>query len=176
MNLKKTLKKPVNFNLVFVLVVAVLLLIIATIAFLSIYDIKETIDNIKNETNEMRNLDDIGDVEGYGLIVNSLYYSSYKFLTPFAVFIFIKIPFFTALGLILFSIIARIVYNKGIIKAYRILMGFCYFFILAFAIFYTMILLNTFVEGIIAVIIDLTVAIFTILAIRNTYTKRILQN
>ena len=139
---KTWVKRPVNFNMASLLLIAAILLIFAAICFGSYLESEAELNSLKTEINRVRSQDEIDDVEGYGLIINSIGYAIGAIGGAFILGYFVFIPVIIALVIIAFSVVSRVIYSAVSSKrllAYRIVSGFGYFFMLAAFLLYSLI-------------------------------------
>lgn len=162
------IKRPVNFNLVSLIAVALFYLIIAVLGAVKYCSIVGEISNMKSDIDNTLG-GEVGDVEGYGVIAESIGYIFALMGRDLFVYCMVIIPIVFAVIITLFAVISRLVYKKGI-TTYRILMGICYFLLALLLIPYSGISLTFGIVGELFAILNLCVLIT---GIRNTYSQRI---
>lgn len=144
---KAWIKRPVNFNMASLLLVAAILLIFAAICF-GIY---------------------FGGEEEH----NSQPTSIGNLLNTLVLGFFVIIPLVISLVIIIFSVVSRIIYsavNSKRLLAYRIVSGIGYFFMLAGCLLYSSFY---FYAGIAAAVFDLLVIAVFVIGVKNTYSEKI---
>lgn len=152
---KVWVKRPVNFNMASLLLVAAILLIFAAICF-GIY---------------------LGGEEEINFQSVSIVTIIISLLNALALGFLVIIPLVISLVIIIFSVVSRIIYsavNSKRLLAYRIVSGIGYFFMLASFLLYSSVFFLNIAMAIPAVFFDLLVISIFIALIRNTYSKRIL--
>lgn len=170
---RRTWIRPVTFNFVSVTVLAALIMLVGMLCVFALGSTSTTKTDIKadiEETYENAGDEGLGDVEGYGVIINGLAYgflamgeiivAAIAILCGFGAFII----FFPAL-------LARLLYkdSDGRILAYRIIMGIDYGIITAMAIG----VLSMQEELSTAWLIPLGMLVIVVCGIINTYSERI---
>lgn len=165
--------RKITFNLISVGFVVVFLLGVAVFTHVRMQTLDGALTDLKSDIREVQQEDEIGDVEGYGLILNGLAYGAGiigKFLIEV---LFVWIPGIFAGVLLLFSVLARVLYreNKERVLIYRILMGIVYG---------VLFILELLLLGILSIHVSLFAVVLMsgilsviVLGIRNTYTERI---
>lgn len=122
------MKKQVNKNLVWnMAVIGILaLVIIIGLAYFCIAD--AGLNVLGNDINQARSAGEIGDVEGYGIIMKGIGYGLGSFGLLLILALFVIFPGIMTIYILTFSLIARLIYANtgGRILAYRILMGFSF--------------------------------------------------
>lgn len=176
---KEYIKRPVNFNLVSMLFIAVLLVGGVILSFYAESWIGSSeFNELGSSINETLSHGEIEDVEGYGLIVESFAYGLGIVGEVFFWVFMIMSSVIISLIIIMLSIISRAVYsaeNHKRLLAYRIIVGVCYFFMLAsFLLFSVLFFFNPITFVLAAVFEILVIAVF-IIGIRNTYSEKILK-
>lgn len=174
------IERPVNFNLISAIAIALILVIMAVIGHSQIMPEETKLSELKNDIDRTLSQEEIDDVGGYGLIAGSLGYGIKKIAYGVTFDILVGIPRVISAVTAVSAVVLRIVYsakNPKCIKAYRIIAGFNYLFILfSIAVYTCMVLTDGYVIIIIpTVILDLLIARMLITSIRNTYSKRILE-
>lgn len=148
---KAWIKRPVNFNMASLLLVAAILLIFAAICFGFIWAGEEELNS---------------QTVSIGTILISL-------LNALALGFFVIIPLVISLVIIIFSVVSRIIYSAVNLKrllAYRIVSGIGYFFMLAGCLLYSSFY---FYAGIAAAVFDLLVIAVFVIGVKNTYSEKI---
>lgn len=148
---KASIKRPVNFNMASLLLVAAILLIFAAICFGFIWAGEEELNS---------------QTVSIGTILISL-------LNALALGFFVIIPLVISLVIIIFSVVSRIIYsavNSKRLLAYRIVSGIGYFFMLAGCLLYSSFY---FYAGIAAAVFDLLVIAVFVIGVKNTYSEKI---
>lgn len=148
---KAWIKRPVNFNMASLLLVAAILLIFAAICFGFIWAGEEELNS---------------QTVSIGTILISL-------LNAWALGFFVIIPLVISLVIIIFSVVSRIIYsavNSKRLLAYRIVSGIGYFFMLAGCLLYSSFY---FYAGIAAAVFDLLVIAVFVIGVKNTYSEKI---
>lgn len=148
---KAWIKRPVNFNMASLLLVAAILLIFAAICFGFIWAGEEELNS---------------QTVSIGTILISL-------LNALALGFFVIIPLVISLVIIIFSVVSRIIYsavNSKRLLAYRIVSGIGYFFMLAGCLLYSSFYFYT---GIAAAVFDLLVKAVFVIGVKNTYSEKI---
>lgn len=148
---KAWIKRPVNFNMASLLLVAAILLIFAAICFGFIWAGEEELNS---------------QTVSIGTILISL-------LNALALGFFVIIPLVISLVIIIFSVVSRIIYsavNSKRLLAYRIVSGIGYFFMLAGCLLYSSFY---FYAGIAAAVFDLLVIAVFVIGVKNTYSEKI---
>lgn len=146
---KAWIKRPVNFNMASLLLVAAILLIFAAIGFIWAGE-----EELNSQTVSI------------GTILISL-------LNALALGFFVIIPLVISLVIIIFSVVSRIIYsavNSKRLLAYRIVSGIGYFFMLAGCLLYSSFY---FYAGIAAAVFDLLVIAVFVIGVKNTYSEKI---
>lgn len=170
--LKKWIKRPVNFNFISVVAISLFFMTIAVIGYIMNVSAEAELSEIKTDIDNIRDQEEISDVGGYGLIVKSLMYGFGKLGSGLFLIFTVYLPIIISVIIAILAVISRIVYsaeNRKRISAYRIVSGFNYFFILFFALMYTLI----FFDYAVTIILGLLTASALIINIRNTYSKKI---
>lgn len=148
---KAWIKRPVNFNMASLLLVAAILLIFAAICFEFIWAGEEELNS---------------QTVSIGTILISL-------LNAWALGFFVIIPLVISLVIIIFSVVSRIIYsavNSKRLLAYRIVSGIGYFFMLAGCLLYSSFY---FYAGIAAAVFDLLIIAVFVIGVKNTYSEKI---
>lgn len=176
---KAYIKRPVNFNLVSMLFIAVLLVGGVILSFYAESWIGSSeFDELGSSINETLSHDEIEDVEGYGLIVESFAYGLGVIGEVFFWVFMIMSSVIISLIIIMLSIISRAVYsaeNHKRLLAYRIIAGVCYFFMLASFLLFSVLFFYNPIASVLAAVFDLLVIAVFIIGIRNTYSEKILK-
>lgn len=165
--------KSVRFNFYSALAVVVILLLFSFIFLGFIKAVDSAIGIADNEISELRDQDDeIDDVEGYGIIFYGIGAIGGSLLNVFLSVIILFIGFYD-LFLFLFLLSAKLIYKNGKrIIGYRILMGFAYAMMIGLFI----LLLPSAITSLLIFIFEIYLIIVIFLGIRNTYSKRIIEN
>lgn len=176
---KEYIKRPVDFNFVSVLTVAAFLVVLMIISLIIYLSGNAELNEMGASINATRSEAEIDDVEGYGLIVESISYGLGVFGNALILGFGVVIPGIISVIIAAFAVTARLIYsdtNKNRLLAYRIVSGLGYFFMLAFCLMYSVIFFCIDIVLIIpAIIFDLLVIAVFIMCIRNTYSERILK-
>lgn len=166
--------KTIKRNLIMMLAVAGVLLTTALVCYFAGRELCDGLESLKTGIREARSAEEIGDVEGYGIIVSGIGYLAGGFAYIVFVIFFVIIPGFFGVWLLSFALLAWLVAIKTkSILAYRILMGFD----LAGVGLITLLGLLGLTGGTV-ILLPITAVLGTVLffGIRNTYTYRIRQN
>lgn len=176
---KAYIKRPVNFNFVTVLAVAAFLVVLLLICLAIYIDGEAELNEMGARIDETRSQSEIDDVEGYGLIVESIGYGLGFLGNALLLGLGVIIPGIISAVIAVFAVTARLIYsdtNKKRLLAYRIVSGFGYFFMLAFCLMYsTIFFLIDIATAIPAAVFDILVIAVFIMGIRNTYSEKILK-
>lgn len=176
---KAYIKRPVNFNLVSMLFIAVLLVGGVILSFYAeSWTGSSEFDELGSSINETLSHDEIEDMEGYGLIVESFAYGLGVIGEVFFWVFMIMSSVIISLIIIMLSIISRAVYsaeNPKRLLAYRIIAGVCYFFMLASCLLFSVLFFFNPIASVLAAVFDLLVIAVFIIGIRNTYSEKILK-
>ncbi len=177
--IKAYIKRPVNFNFVSVLTVAAFLVVLLLICLVIYIDGEAELNEIGARIDETRSEAEIDDVEGYGLIVESIGYGLGAFGNALLLGFGVIIPGIISAVIAVFAVTARLIYsdtNKNRLLAYRIVSGIGYFFMLAFCLMYsTFFLLIDIATAIPAAVFDILVIAVFIIGVKNTYSEKILK-
>ncbi|MBQ8821347.1 MAG: hypothetical protein IJZ82_01775 [Lachnospiraceae bacterium] len=118
------MKKKVNNNFTLVILLVAAMLLIPLIFGLALIDLDSDMDSLKNEISTTLEDGEVDDVEGYGVIAESVGYGFGAFAS---VIIFVIILMVGGYALLLFviALIARLIFKAEgkRLTAYRILMG-----------------------------------------------------
>ena len=176
---KAYIKRPVNFNFVSVLAVAAFLVFLLLVCLAIYIGSEAELNEMSARLDEIRSQEEIDDVEGYGLIVESIGYGLGVLGNALLLGLGVIVPGIISAVIAVFAVTARLIYsdtNKNRLLAYRIVSGFGYFFMLAFCLMYsTVFLLIDVATAIPAAIFDILVIAVFIIGIRNTYSEKILK-
>lgn len=173
----ENIKRPVNFNFLAIMILVILLFLAGLVMWSAVLDADAELLGMKGEINEIQSRDEIGDVEGYGLLGYMIAYGVGSFVVMAVKILFVWIPLFMGLILLVLAVLSRAVYadNGGRLLMYRIIMGIGYILLAAMAGLLAGLL--SMWSGILAfVLVGSLLAYVTaiiILGIRNTYTDRI---
>ena len=122
------MKKQINKNFILSLTLVGMLLLVIVLGIVLQYEMNTGIDGLRGDIESVRSRDEIGDVEGYGMIANGIGYGL-GMIGMVLVWVFlIIIPGILAAFIFIFALLAKLIYqnNPQRILAYRILMGFSY--------------------------------------------------
>lgn len=169
------MKSRVNFNfftlaasaLVF-LILGVCSLILMNSSAQELTAIKQDIDSTVNNIGP----DGIGDVEGYGIIANSLIYGLGSFSLIFAEFLLADAPIFCGIVILALAVITRICIKTA---AYRILTVIAYVFTLLVTLSYCLIAISIFdslIVSLLAVIFFIYTIFITAAGFRNVFKRK----
>lgn len=176
---KAFIKRPVNFNFVSMLfIVALLVCGVILSVYADSWIGNSELDELGSSINETLSQDEIGDVEGYGVIIESIVYGIGKIGEVFFWGLMIMCSVIISLIIIILSIISRAVYSAEKPKrllAYRIIMGVCYFFMLASCLLFSVLFFFNLITAVLAAIFDILVIAAFIIGIGNTYSEKILK-
>lgn len=171
------MKKRINFNFITLSAAALVFLIfgICMIIFLqgSAHELAELRDDISS-VRESAGPDGVNDVEGYGIIVNSMAWLTGSLGLALAEVFFVKIPTFCGITILVLSFVTRLLYRKN--TAYRILSCISYTFTLivttalSYAFFSSS---DTLVLKLLTVIFLLYVVLIAAAGFRNAFSKQI---
>lgn len=165
--------KKVNINLILSLIIILALFIVTIFCFfLSDKLDSELLETTGNSIETTLQQDEIDDVEGYGLIVQGLGYG-FAFLGYVVLLILAVVSGGYGLVMLLFAVIARIIYSKERLLTYRILMGIVF----ALQIGLELVILTTLISQftIFWLITELVFVGITVYCAINTYSSRLLQ-
>lgn len=171
---KAWIKRPVNFNMASLLLVAAIMLIFAAICFGIYFGGEEELNSLKTDINRLRSQEEIGDVAGYGLIVVSIGYGVGVIGSIIFLSFMVLVPLFISIGIIILSVVARILYSNSSRKrllAYRIVSGIGYFFMLAGCLLCSSIYF--YASAIASAVFDLLVIAVFVIGVKNTYSEKI---
>lgn len=171
-------ERPVNFNFVLVVAVAVAFMLIAVVGYAKFMPEHPNLSELRTDINKTRAQEEIDDVGGYGLIANFLVYGVVKTADIINRGVYIFLPIIIAAILVFWAGVMRLVYsNKSRVRIliYRIIASFFYFFMFHSAVIYVLGCIDAFMfVPAIVLIVFVTVSIIT--GIRNTYSKRIFDS
>ena len=162
--------KKANINFILAMVVVVAMLLISFTVWRAVSKADKELEQIENSINEKRQGDEIGDVEGYGIIMESF---GYLIGGLGVIALKLALIFLTGYAALLFlvALIARLVYKNsgGRLLAYRIIMGIEY----ALQSIIEVLFIISVVQGpnISNVLISLLLGANIIYSARNTYTQ-----
>lgn len=172
---KSFMEKQINKNFMLTLILVAMLLFLVLLGVVLECALNSGMDGMLSEIERMRSKDEIGDVEGYGIIANGIGYGLGAVGQIFIVIGLIIIPAVWAFYIFIFALIARLIYKEtpGKILAYRILMGFSFFG----QILMLLCCLSSVISGagINLMSLGLSVCIFAaiFMGMRGTYTNRL---
>lgn len=171
------MKKQVNKNLIWTITLVGMLLLLIIFGIIVLCVSSSGMNALGNSIEQARSAGEIEDVEGYGILLNSIGYGLGAFGRFIIAIVCIVLPGILGVFILLFALIARFVFapSDGRILAYRILMGFSFagqigmFFVCASTIFNNkqFSILSLFLSGYIFF------AIFK--GMQGTYTKRLVD-
>lgn len=165
------MKKAVNFNFISILIISITLLISAAAMYSSILSSQNDLTHTKTAIERIRDQDEIGDVEGYGLLLSYTAYGLGSAAVALGKLVCIVI-LIMAVFLFIPNLLARLIYSAsgGRLLAYRIIMGFEYISVLLIA------LLGISLFGSIwwlKILCGGYCLVITVIGCINTYTSRI---
>lgn len=165
-----------NFILTLTLVAILLLLIISGVALVEV--INSEINGVQSEIESLQEQDEIGDVEGYGIIANGIGYVFGVIGMIGVVMYLIVIPAILALYIFIFALIARLIYKEtpGRILAYRILMGFSFSGQIIMLLCCLLCMQSIGWVTLISLVIGVYIFWVLFMGMRGTYTDRINNN
>ncbi|MBQ3512326.1 MAG: hypothetical protein IJA32_00805 [Lachnospiraceae bacterium] len=164
--------KKANINFILAMVVVVAVLLISFTVWRAVSKADKELEQIESSINEKRQGDEIGDVEGYGIIMESF---GYLIGGLGVIALKLALIFLTGYAALLFlvALIARLVYKNsgGRLLAYRIMMGIEY----ALQALMEVILILSVIElpTVSNVLATILLGADIIFSARNTYTARI---
>lgn len=169
--------KAVNVNFILMMIVVILLALFAFIIWQFVRVSEAELIELKSSMEDTITQGEIGDVEGYGLIVSGIGYGLGSIGIMIVEVFFVIIPLLIAGYTLLMTVIGRIVYapTKGRLLAYRILMGFDYVGLAALVCIILSFLstcdsISSFIKILVLALFLLFILCFNIY---NTYSKRI---
>lgn len=165
--------KKVNINLWLSLIIILTLFVVAGFCFfLSNKVDSELLETTGNSIESTLQQDEIDDVEGYGVIVQGLGYG-FAFVGYVVLLILAVIVGVYAIIMLLFTVVARIVFSRERLLAYRILMGIVYAMQIILELFIFTALMSQFtITWFIAEVVFVGVTVYCAI---NTYSSRMLQ-
>lgn len=172
------MKKQVNKNFILTLTLVAMLLLVIILGVTMVYALNSGMNGLQSDITRMRSGDEIGDVEGYGIIVNSIGYGLGGIGKILIAMFLVIIPSALVFFIFVFALIARLIYKEtpGRISAYRILMGFSF----AGQIIMFLVSLSLLTSGGWGSLISLVISAYIFWALfmgmRGTYTNRIKSN
>lgn len=172
------IKKQVNKNFILMLTLVAMLLLVIILGITMVYVLNSGMNGLQSDISRMRSKDEIGDVEGYGIIVNSIGYGLAGMGKLLILLFLIVIPTALASFIFVFALMARLIYKDtpGRILTYRILMGF------SFAGQIMMFLTGLFMlksggwGSLISMVVSAYIFWALFMGMRGTYTNRIKSN
>lgn len=168
-------KRPVNINLTVFMIIAVGLLIFALVSLLSTSRLTKLLDNLGNLISTAESREEIGDVEGYGIIFGSIVYGAVTLGNSVVRLITVYIPLAAAFFIGGQAVLARFIYavSETRLICYRVITATCCISTVIALALYTAIGFIEPVSGIIMTAVDIIALAAIIICIRNTYTGRI---
>lgn len=165
--------KKVNINLLLSLLIVLALFAVTVFCFfLSDKLDSELLETTGSSIESTLQQDEIDDVEGWGVIIQGLGYG-FAFWGYLALLIIAVIVGGYALIMLLFTVVARIVFSKDKPLAYRILMGIVYAMQILLELFILTTLISQF--AIVWFIAEVVFVGITVYCTINTYSSRMLQ-
>lgn len=172
------MKKQVNKNFILALTLVAMLFLVVILGATMVYALNSGMEGLQSDISRMQSGDEIGDVEGYGIIVNSIGYGLGGIGKIMIVIFLIIIPVALIAFIFVFALIARLIYKDTPerISAYRVLMGFSF----AGQIIMFLISLSMLTSGGWGSLISFVISVYIFWALfmgmRGTYTNRIKDN
>lgn len=164
----------VKRNFIFIMVIVAFLVLGSVGIVISTISVETTLAEEKEVWDERPFGEDIGDVEGYGMIVSGLMILIYKFVEMFLkVLICIMVIYTALLGIP--AIIAKSIFQKTPenILAYRVLMAVVYFFLIIPELF---LLFCAIVDAqILGILLVVPLTGITIYSMANTYSCKLCE-
>lgn len=172
------MKKQVNQNFILTLTLVALLLLVIISGVVLAEAVNSKMDGIQSEIESAQDQDEIGDVEGYGIIANGVGYVFGVIGIIAIVAYLIIIPAILALYIFIFALIARLIYKEtsGRILAYRILMGFSFSGQIIMLLCCFLSLRSIGWGSLIGLVIGTYIFWVLLMGMRGTYTNRIISN
>ncbi|MBQ7919684.1 MAG: hypothetical protein IJ324_07080 [Lachnospiraceae bacterium] len=169
------MKKKVNINFILVIVLVAAMMLVPIVLGVAYAELNSEMVSLKSSMDAtLESNDEIEDVEGYGLIAESIGYGFGAFAGILVLAMIIIVAGY-ALLLFVFALIARLVFAREgkRLLAYRILMGIDYVLQVGLVLFLGEMLLGEFNVG--PLVLMLLVLAGLVYSARNTYTKRICE-
>ncbi len=170
----------IRFNFVTLMIAAVVFLLFGSFVFLSLSDTREALSQLYSEiTDTQMQNKEIDDVEGYGMLVNSVAFIAGSFVSEIAMVFGVYIPILHGIVIGMLAVVAKVVHTprKARPVLYRIIMMIAYLFAGILPFIYGFIFISSsgaFSPGTaIAVLLMLYFAFMLITGIRNTFSSRI---
>ena len=163
--------KRVTQNLIFAGITIFALFAVALFSHISMQEAEAGMEELRAG---IQNGDgEVSDMEGYAIIFNMFGYGLARLGMMIAYVLLVWIPVAFAFVMVFFTVLARAVYKDHgqHLLAYRVLMGYVYFFQIVLSLFVLIVIWDV---PVLAVPIVLVQIVLLILEIRNTYAKRIL--
>ena len=168
------MKKTVNGNFILCMLIVAALVLLCVFFGVATTDMGGEMDSIKSDISETLEDGEVDDVEGYGVIAESIGYGFSAFASAILLVMILLVGVY-AFALFIIALIARLVYKSEgkRLAVYRVLMGIEYLLQAGLILFLGEILVNSRNLTVLVVIVPLLAAI--VYGVRNTYTKRICE-
>lgn len=122
------MKEQINKNFKLSLSIAAILFFLVVLGIIFACILYYGIGQIGSNIAELSSRDEIGDVEGYEILIDSIGYGMGALGLIIVLLTMIIVPGILGLFIFLFALIAKLIYQKNTTKVltYRVLMGFSY--------------------------------------------------
>lgn len=168
------MKKRANINFLLVIILTVAMMVVPIVLGVALVDLSSELEGVKSSMDATLEGSEIDDVEGYGVIAESIGYGFGAFAGAILLVVIFLVGGY-AFVLFLIALIARLIFGKEgkRLLAYRILMGFEYALQAGIILFFADVLSGEF--NVVPLVIMLLVLAEIVYGVINTYTKRICE-
>lgn len=166
------MKKKANQNFIMAMILVAAMVLVCIFFGAALVDLDSDLDSMKSDISTTLEDGEVEDVEGYGVIAESIGYGFGAFASAIIFAVILLVGGYAFL-LFIVALIARLIYaGKGKrLIAYRILMGVEYLLQVGLILFFGDILVGSF--NVVTLVIMLLILIEIVYGAVNTYTKRI---